>query len=140
MPSQGGALEQEDLGVTYKVAKSIINNYLSSKWEKEHPAHQKGDAYHQLPRQVQVTTLRLHTGHNRLWYHMYHKFKIGKTNLCTCGTSPMTAEHLLQDCPTYSNERMEIWEQPVTLQEQLYGNALNLELTTDFFKLISVSF
>jgi hypothetical protein len=51
----------------------------------------------------------------------------------------MTAEHLLQDCPTYSNERMDKWEQPVTLQEQLYGSALNLELTTDFFKLINVS-
>jgi hypothetical protein len=70
---------------------------------------------------------------------MYHKFKIGETGLCTCGTAPMTAEHLLQDCPKYSSERLEIWEQPVTLQEQLYGSCLNLELTTDFFKLINVS-
>jgi hypothetical protein len=51
----------------------------------------------------------------------------------------MTAEHLLQDCPAYSNERMDIWEQLVTLQEQLCESALNFVLTTDFFKLINIS-
>jgi hypothetical protein len=54
---------------------------------------------------------------------MFHKYEIGETNLCTCGTAPMTAEHLLQTCPTYSNERTETWQQPVTLHEKLYGDA-----------------
>jgi hypothetical protein len=70
---------------------------------------------------------------------MFHKFKIGETNLCTCGTAPMTAEHLLQECPNYSNERTETWEQAVTLQDKLYGDAENLELTTNFFKRINVN-
>jgi hypothetical protein len=51
----------------------------------------------------------------------------------------MTAENLLQECPSYSKERREIWEQPVTLREQLYGDAVNLELSTAFFKQINVS-
>jgi hypothetical protein len=62
---------------------------------------------------------------------MYYKFKIGETDLCTCGTAPMTAEHLLQECQSYISERTETWEQ--TLQDKLYGDAENLELTTSFF-------
>ena len=61
---------------------------------------------------------------------MYNKFKIGETDLCTCGTSPMTAEHLLEECPSYDAERVETWEQAVTFQDKLYGDAENLELTT----------
>jgi hypothetical protein len=132
LAKKGGALQQEDTGLTYEVAKSYIKCHLSSKWEKDHVSHQKGDAFHQLPRHAQVTILRLRTG------HMYNKFKIGKTDLCTCGTAPMTAEHLLQECPSYSSERTETWEQAVTLQDKLYGDAENLDLTTNFFKLINV--
>jgi hypothetical protein len=51
----------------------------------------------------------------------------------------MTAEHLLQECPSYSKERRETWEQPVTLREKLYGDDVNLELSTAFFKQINVS-
>jgi hypothetical protein len=69
---------------------------------------------------------------------MYHTFKIGETDLCTCGTAPMTAEHLLQGCTSYSSERAETWEQAVTHQDKLYGDAENLELTTIFFKRINV--
>jgi hypothetical protein len=69
---------------------------------------------------------------------MYHKFKIGETDLCTCGTSPMTGDYLLQECSSYNNERSETWEQAVTLQDKLYGDADNLELTTNFFKRINV--
>jgi hypothetical protein len=39
---------------------------------------------------------------------------IGETDLCTCGTAPMTAEHLLQECQSYSSEKTETWEQAVT--------------------------
>ena len=106
LAKKGGALQQGNTGSNYEVAKSVIKNIPSSKWEKEHPAHIKGDAYHQLPRHAQVTILRLRTGHNRLKYHMYHKYKIGETDLCTCGTTPMTAEHLLQECSSYSKEKM----------------------------------
>ena len=89
LAKQGGALQQEDTGSTYEVAKSYIKCHLSSKWEKDHPSHLKGDAYHQLPRQAQVTILRLRTGHNRLKHHMFHKFKKGDNDLCPCGTAPI---------------------------------------------------
>jgi hypothetical protein len=49
----------------------------------------------------------------------------------------MTAEHLLQECPSYSRDRAETWEQAVTLQDKLYGDAESLELTTSFFKRIN---
>ena len=138
LAKKGGALQQKDTGLTYEVAKSYIKCHLSSKWEKDHPFRQKGDAFHQLPRHAQVTILRLRTGHNRLRYHMYNKFKIGETDLCTCGTAPMTAEHLLQECPSYNSERVETWVRAVTLQEKLDGDAENLELTTNFFKRVNV--
>jgi hypothetical protein len=69
---------------------------------------------------------------------MFYKYKIGETNLCTCCTAPMTAEDLLQTCPNYNSERLETWEEPVSLHEKLYGDAWNLKLTAAFFKLISV--
>jgi hypothetical protein len=137
LAKKGEALQQEDLGLTYEVAKSYIKCHFSSKWEKDGPSHQKGDAYHQLPRHAQVTIVRFRTGHNRLRHNMYHTFKIGETDLCTCGTAPMTAEHLLQECPSYDNERSETWEQAVTLQDKLYGDAENLRLTIRFFKRIN---
>jgi hypothetical protein len=48
----------------------------------------------------------------------------------------MAAEHILQECPSYNSERAATWEQAVTLQDQLYGNAENLGLTIGFFKLV----
>jgi hypothetical protein len=69
---------------------------------------------------------------------MYHKLKIVETEFCTCGTAPMTAEHLLQECSSYKCERTETWEQAITLQDKLYGDAENLELTTSFVKPINV--
>jgi hypothetical protein len=44
----------------------------------------------------------------------------------------MTAEHLLQECPSYSSERAETWQPAVTLQDKLYGNAENLKLPQHF--------
>jgi hypothetical protein len=35
--------------------------------------------------------------------------------------------------------RTETWEQPVTVREKPYGDAVNLEPSTAFFKLINVS-
>jgi hypothetical protein len=50
----------------------------------------------------------------------------------------MTAEHLLQECPSYNSERTETWERAVTLQDKLYGDAVILKLTTSLFKRINV--
>ena len=69
---------------------------------------------------------------------MFHKFKKGDNDLCPCGTAPMTAEHVLRECPSYNSERTATWAQAVTLHDKLYGDAVNLELTTTFFNLIGV--
>jgi hypothetical protein len=61
--------------------------------------------------------------------------QIGETDVCTCGT----AEHLLQTCPTYSNERKNTWQHLVLFQEKLYGDAGNLELAAAFFRIINVN-
>jgi hypothetical protein len=54
--------------------------------------------------------------------------------------------HSTYDCrtssagiPSYRNERTETLEQAVALQDKLYGDAENLELTTNFFKRINVN-
>jgi hypothetical protein len=73
-----------------------LQKTLKSKWESEPPAHKKDD-HHQLH---QVTIFRLCTGQNRLSHHMFHKNKIEDTDVSTCGTAHMTAEHLWQTCPT----------------------------------------
>jgi hypothetical protein len=69
---------------------------------------------------------------------MYHKFKVGDSDMFTCGTAPMTAERVLE-CPSYNSEIAETWEQAVTLQDKLYGDAVNLNLTTSFFKRINIT-
>ena len=51
----------------------------------------------------------------------------------------MTAEHLLQECPSYDSERTATRAQAVPLQDKLYGDVVNLGLTTSFFSLIGVS-
>jgi hypothetical protein len=139
LAKKGGGLPQTDTGLPYEAAKSYISGCLSLKWEKEHPSHQKGDAYHLLPRHAQVAILRLRTGHNRLRYHMFHRFKKGVNGLCTCGTAPMTAEHILQECPSYDSERAATWGQTVTLQDKLYGTADNLWRTIGFIKATGIS-
>jgi hypothetical protein len=70
--------------------------------------------------------------------NIYCELKIRETDLCTCGTAPMTTEHLLQECPSYDNERSETGTKAVTLHNKLYGDEENLEMTTSVFKRINV--
>jgi hypothetical protein len=62
------------------------------------PQIQIQDDYHNMNRSEQVVIMRLITGHNRLCYHMYTKFKIGNSATCTYGRAPQNARHILQDC------------------------------------------
>jgi hypothetical protein len=62
--------------------------------------------------------------HNRL-SNMYHKFKIGETDMWHSRTS--------------SAGMYQTWEPAITLQDKLYEDAENLELTTNFLKLIIVN-
>jgi hypothetical protein len=67
---------------------------------------------------IYFITFNVHA-HSRSLSPLSFPREIGETELCTCGTAPMTAEHLLQECPSYDNERSETWEQAVTLQDKL---------------------
>uniref|UniRef100_A0A0B7BQM8 Uncharacterized protein n=1 Tax=Arion vulgaris TaxID=1028688 RepID=A0A0B7BQM8_9EUPU len=40
---------------------------------------------------------------------------------CTYGAPKQSPEHILQDCPSLSSERLEIWPTETTLQDKLWG-------------------
>ena len=54
-----------------------------------------------------ATLERVYNRYCRLRHHMYTKLHIGHCALCPCDISPMTIEHLLQDCPTHQTLRTE---------------------------------
>ena len=50
---------------------------------------------------VAYTCWQMATYHNRLNHHLFSKFGIGQSDLCSCQTCSMTAEHLPQACPLH---------------------------------------
>ncbi|XP_070181840.1 uncharacterized protein [Littorina saxatilis] len=107
LAKEGGQLPQDEQEVTYEEAKTIVKEKQKRRWLHQHPDYNKKDAYYLLPRDDQVVIVRLRTGHCRLKHHLYTKFHIGDSASCPCGTSPMTVQHFLQDCPTHQNLRAE---------------------------------
>ena len=89
---------------------------------------QKEDNLRQLNRFEQVTIFRMRTGHCKLSSHLY-KLKLCDTNECHCGTSIQTVEHVLQDCPRYTEQRETIWSEGVDLDSKLWGTAADLRRT-----------
>ena len=86
-------------------------------------------------RREQVAIFRLRTNHNRLNAHLFKKFKIGASPLCTCGVEEQTAEHVLQNCTLLEEARNRIWPEPTSLETKLYGTLEDLRSTTDFLVL-----
>ena len=58
--------------------------------------------------------------------------KIGDTDECNCGRDKMTAKHLLQECPTYAEQRKLFWPTFVPFEEKLYGDVNNLKVAAAF--------
>ena len=83
--------------------------------------------------------LRLRTGHNKLNSHLYHKLKIGQTDMCPCGTGAMTAGHILQECPLQDELRRSTWPEGGTLREKLYGGRAALERTALYIRKTGLS-
>ena len=79
-----------------------------------------------------LTIFRLRTGHNRLKYHIHKIFKVGETDLCSCGQAAEMAQHVLQDCRPYSNVRQSIWRERVDMHTKLYRPLPELEKTVAF--------
>ena len=125
--------DQKEEKYTYKEAKTIVRNMMNEKWKEDHPRHNDLDAYYQLSRQEQVIIFRLRTGHNRLKAHLHKMLKIGNTATCDCGTEEETADHLLQDCQLYQEQRRKIWPHPATpAHSKLYGDVAQLQATVQF--------
>ena len=121
-------MTQHDNPITLAEKKTIIKHSFRAK--------KIPDNYHKLDRAEQVIILRLCTGHNRLNSHMYKTMKLVQSPLCTCHTGDQTADHILQDCPTFTNLRTQIWPDGISLHQQLHGTTEDLgELLASFSKL-----
>jgi len=71
-------------------------------------------------------------GHNRLNANMCRKYKLVPSPICPCGEEDQTAEHILQRCKRYDQEREATWPQDATIQQKLYGDVDDLRRTTTF--------
>ncbi|XP_070180464.1 uncharacterized protein [Littorina saxatilis] len=139
LAKEGGQLSQDEQEVTYEEAKTIVKEKQKRRWLHQHPDYNKKDAYYLLPRDDQVVIVRLRTGHCRLKHHLYTKFHIGDSASCPCGTSPMTVQHFLQDCPTHQNLRAETWPADTPMRDKLYGPMESLRRTAAFIRASGVA-
>ena len=97
----GGRQEQPDAPVSYREKVTIIKSIIK-------PRH-TSDAYHALNRAEQVTMVRLSSGHNRLNAHMHKKYRLVQSPKYPCGEEDKTAEHVIQRCKRFDQERSATW-------------------------------
>jgi ribonuclease HI len=126
LAKRGAANEQPDVPISYHQKKKMIRTIRASKRTQ--------DDYQILNRPEQVIIMRLRTGHNRLRSHMYTKFKIGDSAICTCGQAPQTTGHILQDCPEHETLRQTYWSRETTVDTKLYGPLCELQKTVKFIQ------
>ncbi|CAG5129777.1 unnamed protein product, partial [Candidula unifasciata] len=124
---EGATEEQPDIPVSYQQKKRMIKSIRM-------PPKLAQDDYHIMDRPEEVIILRLRTGHNRLRSHMYNKFKIGQSAMCTCGLAPETTDHILQDCPIFNAFRQNIWPKETLVEVKLYGPLSELQKTVKFIQ------
>ena len=127
-------LEQRDRQVSFSDEKTVIKALTKKRLHQQHPGYKQSNSYYSLNRADQVILFRLRTGHNRLRAHLFTKLRIGETDICPCGTEPMTAEHLLQNCPLHADRRQETWPKETSLRERLYGTQEALQRTARFVR------
>ena len=139
LPRKGGQLDQEDRYTSYTDEKTITKTLSKKKWKQQHPNYNQSDSLHKLNRPEQVILFRLRTGHNRLYAHMYSKFKVGESEMCPCNADIMTAEHLLQHCQLHDALRRDMWPEPKPLRDKLYGNLEELRRTAAFMRVTGIS-
>ena len=127
-------MTQNNKTTNYSEEKTLIKANQQRIWKAKHPQFNKSDAYHQLTRGEQVIIFRLRTNHNRLKHHLFHKFKIGETDQCTCSTDSQTGNHILQICPLLEELRKKHWPGPTStsVNQKLYGSLEDLRRTAAF--------
>ena len=79
LAKEGTTKEQVERSTSCAEVKTILKAKQHSKWRLEHPRYNKADPYYLLTTREQVTMFRLRTGHNRFYYHLYSKLRIGHT-------------------------------------------------------------
>ena len=128
----GSSMNQMEVETSYGEEKTHIKRRMKKEWANFHPNHNTKDPYYQLTRREQVTIFRLRTGHNRLKRHLHHKFRIGETDQCPCGTDVQDTNHVLQMCPLLAEKRSKLWPTPVDINTKLYGSLTDLQRTANF--------
>ena len=130
----GSKMTQNNKTTNYSEEKILIKANQQRIWKAKHPQFNKSDAYHQLTRGEQVIIFRLRTNHNRLKHHLFHKFRIGETDQCTCSTDSQTGNHILQSCPLLEELRKKHWPGPTStsVNQKLYGSLEDLRRTAAF--------
>ena len=139
LAKKGSELEQIHQDLNLNETKTIINATIDKRWKETHPQYDKKDHIYNLSHADQVTIFRLRCGHNRLRCHMFNCFKVGETARCECGADKQDAQHILQDCILYSDQRSAIWPTEVSLKKKLYGSCSDLRLTTEFIRTTSLT-
>ena len=139
LAKKGSELEQIHQDLNLNETKTIINATIDERWKETHPQYDKKDHIYNLSHADQVTIFRLRCGHNRLRCHMVNCFKVGETARCECGADKQDAQHILQDCILYSDQRSAIWPTEVSIKKKLYGSCSDLRLTTEFIRTTSLT-
>ena len=132
LAKEGTTHAQNDISTTYSEVKTIIKAKQQNLCKQNHPHSNRNDPYHLLTRLEQVSIFRLRTGHYRLRNHLFHKLKIGDTDQCRCRTGSHTTEHFLLFCPNHESLRKQVWPDPTSMSQKLYGSLEDLQRTATF--------
>ena len=105
---------------------------------EKHPSYNASDSLCRLSRAEQRIIIRLRTGHNRLNAHL-HRLKMIPSDRCSCTLSPMTVEHILQECTMLRQHRENTWPAETSSEEKLYGTLEDLHRTAAFIMASGIS-
>jgi hypothetical protein len=74
---------------------------------------------------------------DRVWkegllFKLLRKGIVVDTSSCSCGQDDQTPYHALQDCPTYREERNQVWPEGMNYQKKLWGMEAEIRSTAQF--------
>jgi len=128
----GSQMPQKQHSTTYQEMKTLLHSRFRADWSQHNAGYQAHlDPIRRLDRQQQTVIFRLRTGHCRLRSHL-KKIGVSETALCECGLADQTPQHILQDCPSLSTARQQVWPEGVELTTKLWGPCSKLHRTVHF--------
>ena len=132
LAKEGSQLKQLDEGSSYAESKTLVKAAMARKWKRDHPDSDPSDPIHGMTRSQQTIIFRLCTGHNRLRQHMYKRFNVGDSEICSCGQAPQNTVYVLQTCSSHIQLRARTWPNHTPLEKKLYGTTEEFALTVDY--------